>query len=33
MFHYHNFKGARRGLPVSPLVSDRTAAVMARREG
>jgi peptide/nickel transport system substrate-binding protein len=32
VFHYRNLWAARRGLSVSPLVSDRTAAVMVRRE-
>ncbi len=33
VFHYRNIWAARRGLSVSPLVSDRTAAMMVRREG
>ncbi|MFH5926394.1 ABC transporter substrate-binding protein [Roseomonas xinghualingensis] len=33
IFHYRNLWAARRGLSVSPLVSDRTAAMMVRREG
>lgn len=33
VFHYRNLWAARRGLSVSTLVSDRTAAMMVRREG
>ncbi|WP_426955578.1 ABC transporter substrate-binding protein [Muricoccus radiodurans] len=32
VFHYRNLWAARRGLTVSTLVSDRTAAMMVRRE-